>query len=282
MELKKLPPPGGKADAADMIMQGGGPIPNTMIGLARLGLKTAVIAGLGNDMAGQIGREELRSEKVSDRWIITKNRPSDVAAGFVEMGSGRRTIVLHRGMEVKPSDIKTSTLPEAKIIHLDGRDLEACIKLAKWGRKQGALISFDIGSVRNDVSPIFPLVDHLVVADSYALPFTKTRSPRRAIEKLRRHCKGTIVITLGMKGQLAFEDGKYYRQTPFRVDAVDTTGAGDAFHTGYLYALLEGATMQTRLIYGSAVAALKCLKMGARSGLPNKTELIRFLNKVQG
>jgi sugar/nucleoside kinase (ribokinase family) len=198
------------------------------------------------------------------------------------MGSGRRTIVLHRGMEIKPQDIKTSTLPDAKIIHLDGRDLDACIKLAKWGRKQGSLISFDIGSVRNDVSPIFPLVDHLVVADSYALPFTKTRSPRKAIEKLRGQCPGTIVITLGMKGQLAFEDGKFYRQTPFQVGAVDTTGAGDAFHTGYLYALLEGATMQTRLIYGSAVAALKCLKMGARSGLPNKTALIRFLNKVQG
>ncbi len=276
--IEQFPPPGGKVNAVDMCLQGGGPVPNALVGLSRLGLRTALITVVGNDWIGRVGIEELKKEKVDYRYVIIKKASSATAAGFIEQGSGQRTIAFYRKVFLKPTDLKTSRYPIPRLVHLDGRDLEASIKLAKWGKRVGALISFDIGSIRNDVSHIFPLVNHLVVADAYALPFTGAKTIKQAIKRLRRHCPGSIVITEGTQGSTGFEKGEFIYQPAFKVNSVDTTGAGDAFHTGYLFALRQGYDMAARLRFGAAAAALKCTKAGGRAGLPILNRLKRFLN----
>lgn len=279
LTVPAYPPPGGKENASLITVQGGGPVPNCLIGLSRLGVSVGLLAAVGSDLFGKLGLEELRDDRIDISNVLIKSGASDTAAGFIEDGSGRRTIVLHRSAFVRPAEIRTSALPHPRLIHLDGRDLDACIKLARWGRRIGAIVSFDIGSVRNDVSPIFPLVDHLVVADAFALPFTGKRTARSAARELGRICPGTIVITEGIRGALAFEDGRFGRGKAYRIKAVDTTGAGDAFHCGYLYGVLNGFTMAERLKWGAACAALKCTKPGARAGLPRRREIERFLKR---
>jgi sugar/nucleoside kinase (ribokinase family) len=266
-----------KIDATGLAMQGGGPVPNAMIGLARMGFKTALIAAVGSDPIGKLGIDELKKDKVDCRYMIVKKQPSAVATGWVEQGSGRRTMVLGREIFVKPSDLTLSKYLVPRLLHLDGRDMEATMKLARWGKRNGAIVSFDIGSMRNDVSAVFKYVDHLVVADSYAFPFTKTRTARAAVEKLRSWCPGSIVVTEGIKGSTGLEAGRYDYCAAYRVKAVDTTGAGDAFHVGYLYGLLKGLPMAERLKLGAATAALKCLRPGARTGLPTVRQLRAFL-----
>jgi len=272
------PKAGGKIDASDIIIQGGGPVPNALVGLSRLGKRCAVIAAVGNDMAGELSVSELTDEKVDARYVIVKQRPSALAAGMIEAGSGRRTIALHRRISVVPEDLELERYPIPRVIHLDGRDLEAAIALARWGRQQGCAISFDIGSMRNDISPILPLVDHLVVADAYAFPFTGARNAERAIKRLARYCYGTIVVTEGMAGSCGCEDGKLVRQCAYKVTQVDTTGAGDSFHAGYLYGLLLGWDLRRRLKFAAATSALKCTHPGARTGAPTLREVQRFMN----
>lgn len=279
-EIGDYPPAGGKRDATALTIQGGGPVPNVLVGLQRLGYSTALITVVANDLPGQIGIEEISREGVETRFIVRKKTgQSLMAGGFVERGTGRRTIVLYRNIHLRPRDIVTSKLPLPRIVHLDGRDLEACIKLARWGRKVGATICFDIGSVRNDVSPILPLVDHLVVADAFALPFTQSRTARQAVLKLRDHCPGTIVVTEGIRGSLGYEAGQFAHQPAYRVRNVDTTGAGDAYHTGYIHGLLEGRSLEERMELGAAAAALKCTRPGARAGAPTLRELKNFLRR---
>lgn len=271
------PKSGQKIDASSVIIQGGGPVPNALVGMTRLGLTCSVIAAVGNDLTGNLSIEELRRERVDTRHMIIKKEKSAIASGFIESDSGQRTIALYRRIEVKPRDLKTENFPIPQIVHLDGRDLEAGIKLAKWGKKVGALISFDVGSMRNDVSPIFPLVDHLVVADAYALPFTSTSDAKGALAKLSQLCPGEVVITEGIRGSLGFDRQAYYFQPAFRVRNVDTTGAGDSFHAGYLFGVLKGWSMPERLRFGAATSALKCTRPGARTGAPRLTEVMRFL-----
>jgi sugar/nucleoside kinase (ribokinase family) len=278
--IDRFPSPGGKLDAHEMIIQGGGPIPNVMVGLARFGLRTAILTAVGDDYAGEIGLREIAKDHVLSKYVIIKRgQSSDTAIGFVEEKSGRRTIALHRGARVLPRDIDTDRLPIPRVLHLDGRDLPACIKMARWGRKVGAVVTFDIGSIRNDVSPIFPLVDHLIVADSYAYPFTGGHTAQAAIRRLSRHCAGTIVVTEGLAGSTGYENGELTRHRAYKVKNVDTTGAGDAFHTGYIYALLEGRPMDERLRLGAATAALKCTRPGARTGIPTLTQVRNFLKR---
>lgn len=279
MEIPRYPKPGSKLDASRMAIQGGGPAPNCMVGLHRLGLHTDLIAAVGNDLPGALTREQLRREGLSERYLVTKKARSDLAIGFIEQKSGDRTLVLNRTVHVQPRDIVTSKLPIPRVVHLDGRDMSACLKLARWAKRIGALVSFDIGSVRNDVSAIFPLVDHLVVADAFALPYTNSRSIRAACEKLSHECPGTVVVTHGTSGQTAFADGAWYHQCAFRVDTVDTTGAGDAFHVGYLFGLIKHEDLPVCLLLGSAVAALNCTRLGARAGLPTRAQLRSFLKR---
>ncbi len=279
--IDEYPEAGTKIDAVDFHQQGGGPVPSAMIGLARLGCSTAMIAAVGGDPFGELGIKELKDNNVDHtHMIIKKDKASALATGWIERGEegGRRTMVLARDIAVEPSDLDTDSYPIPRAVHLDGRDLEACLRLAEWAKEQGALISFDIGSMRNDVSPIFPLVDHLVVAHDYAFGFTKERSIERAIDALAEHCNGTIVITEGIKGSTGREGGELVRQRAYKVDSVDTTGAGDAFHTGYIYGLLHDMNLQERLRFGAAVAALKCTKPGARTGLPTLSEVEEFIS----
>lgn len=278
--VDNFPTSGKKIDAQSFIMQGGGPVPNVCIGLTRLGYKSALIATVGNDPFGKLMLDELKNENVVTDYMIVKKDPTALASGFIEQGSGDRTLVLSRKIFVKPNDINLSKLPIPKIIHLDGRDMPASLKLAKWAKKNSVIVSFDIGSMRNDVSEVFPYVDHLVVADQYAFGFTKTTRAKQAITKLRDYCSGTIVVTEGIKGSTGLEAGKseYVYQDAFKVENIDTTGAGDAYHTGYLYGLLKGFDLQTRMHYGAAAAAFKCTKPGARTGIPTLNQLKRFIN----
>lgn len=281
------PSAGMKIDARDFFMQGGGPVPNVVIGLSRLGFKTALVAAVGDDPFGRISIDEIKREKVDHRFIIIKKQPSALAAGWIEDGSGRRTMVLSRRIFVRPSDIKTSRYPLPRIVHLDGRDMPATLKLARWARRIGAIVSFDIGSMRNDVSAVFPYVDHLVVANDYAFPFTGAGTARGAIRKLARLCPGTILVTEGIKGSTGrqcYPGGReeYAFQPAYRVRNVDATGAGDCYHTGYLYGLLKGCDLAARMRFGSAAAALKCTKPGARSGIPTEKELLGFLKNNPG
>lgn len=276
-EVDRFPRAGSKIDGCGLTVQGGGPVPNVMIGLRRLGHRTALITAVADDLIGRMGVDELKDEGVDTRFIVFKPGSSDTAVGLIEKGSGRRTMVLNRDIGVAARDVVVSRFPQPKIVHLDGRDMPACLKLARWAKRIGATVCFDIGSVRNDVSEIFPLVDHLVVADAFALPFTGCRTARRAVASLKKLCPGTVVVTEGIRGSIGCEDGGYVRGKAYRVKNVDTTGAGDAFHTGYIYGLLHGCDLTARLKYGAAVAALKCTRMGARAGIPSFRQLQRFL-----
>ena len=258
-------------------MQGGGPVPNVCVGLARLGYNTSLIAPVGNDPFGKLMLDELKTEKIDISNMITKKEPTALAGGWIEAGSGQRTLVLTRNIFVNPNDIKLKELPMVKIIHLDGRDMPATMKLARWAKRNNIIISFDIGSVRNDVSEVFPFVDHLIVADEFAYPFTKTNSVKKALDKLSKICPGTIVITEGIKGSTGFDENGFCIQKANKVKNVDTTGAGDCYHTGYLYGLLNGYDLKQRMEIGSAAAALKCTKAGARTGIPTLRELNKFM-----
>ncbi len=275
--VARLPEPGEKIDALRGAMQGGGPVPNALVGLSRLGLRTAVIGAIGNDPLAEITIAELKKDRVDHRFLVRKSGPSLVAIGMIEPETGRRTIVLNRKLEVRPNDLRTSRYPIPRVVHLDGRDLAACLRLAKWARRVGALVTFDIGSVRANIGEILPLVDHLVVADAFAFPYTGSRKAETAVKKLAALGPRVTVVTEGLAGSVGLQNGVLTRQPAFKAPSVDTTGAGDSFHAGYIYGLLHGMTMPERLRFGAATAALKCGRPGARAGAPTLAQTDRFL-----
>ncbi|SYZ74719.1 putative Uncharacterized sugar kinase YihV [Candidatus Zixiibacteriota bacterium] len=277
-QIGAFPKPGSKIDALDITIQGGGPIPTAMVTLSRLGMKAALLAAVGGDLFGQFVIDQLRREKVDTSHIIIKKKPTAVACGWFEKGSGRRTIALNLKIKISPGDINLARLPHMKMIHLDGRDLNACMKLARYAKKIKIPVVFDIGSIRNDVSPIFPLVDHLVCSSDYALPFTQTKTILDSISRLRRLCPGTIVVTAGIDGSIGYSrhDGLAFARA-YKVKTVDTTGAGDVYHGAYIYGLLKNWPLEKRMQFASAAAALKCTRPGGRLGIPDLKQVKKFM-----
>jgi len=278
MQLKDYPEAGGKADALRTTIQGGGPIPTAMVTLARLGKKPALLAVVGDDIFGKFAVDELTNEKVDTSLVITKKKPSAFAVGWVEKKSGRRSIVLDLNIEISPGDIKLKDLPYVRAVHLDGRYLPACLKLARWAKRKKIPVIMDIGSIRNDVSELLPQVNHLICAEEYALPFTRQKHIKDAIKKLRTKCPGTVVVTSGTKGSLGFDnESGYIRQRAYKIKAVDTTGAGDVYHGAYIFGFLNGWSLKKRMEIASAAAAIKCTRPGGRTAIPTFARVRRFL-----
>lgn len=275
--VEHLPKPGTKVDAVDLTIQGGGPVPNALVAMSRLGLSTAIIAAVGDDSAGRTVVEQLKKEDVEHRLIKVRRLPSATAVGFIEKETGRRTMVLHRQIGVRARDLTTEDYAAPNLLLLDGRDFEASMQLARWGRKVGARIVLEIGSQREDVSSLFPMVDYLVVSDDFAFPFTQTEDAEAAATRLHKVLPGHVVLTSGIRGAWGLEGDARYHQPAFRVKAVDTTGAGDAFLGGFCYGLVKDLSMAECLRLGAAIAALKCTRQGPRTGLPEPDQLQLFL-----
>jgi sulfofructose kinase len=280
MGIDRFPKPGAKIDAVGLTIQGGGPIPTAMVTLARLGMKPGLIAAVGDDLFGEFVVGELKREKVDTSCVIRKKSRTAIASGWVEEGTGQRTIVLNLDINIKPKDIRLGSLPETRIVHLDGRFMPACLKLARWARRKRIPVVFDIGSIRNDVSELIPLTDHLVCAEDFALPFTGAKAPKEAIGRLKKLCPGAVVVTSGIKGSLGFDESTgFVFQKAYRVKAIDTTGAGDTYHGGYIFGMLKDWDLKGRMEFASAVAAMKCTTPGGRTGIPGYRQVIRFIKE---
>ena len=103
------------------------------------------------------------------------------------------------------------------------------------------------------------------------------RIPQQAaLEMICRHTSNTV-ITLGEDGLVWRNAGGSGSLPAFDIRAVDTTGAGDAFHGAFAVCLLEGKSWQETLLYASAAAACSCLKFGARPGMPTRQDVADFM-----
>lgn len=278
------PDRGRKIDgiSGSTVIAGGGPVPTALCTFSKMGGSASLITSFGDDTWGQYAREELDRFGIRhDLCLVRKSCSSALASAWIDASTGDRTIVLDMSprLYITPRDIRTKRLPRAKLIHVDGRHIEADVKLARWGKTIGARIMLDVGSVRNRVDDLFPYLDFLVCADQYALHYCKTRSIEKAAMTFKRIGIPEVVVTSGTAGSIGFDgDGNRATQRAFRVSAVDATGAGDVFHGAYLYGIHRGWDLPKRLKFASAAAALKCRFPGARRGIPSLTQTTRFMN----
>lgn len=283
--MDKHPSVGLKIDGipGSSLVAGGGPVPTACCTFSNFGGKAAVITSLGDDRWGQFAREELESFGVDhSHCIIRKNCRSALAFAWIEIGTGDRTIVLDmdKRLFIKPADIKLNSLPIPKLIHLDGRHVDACAKLARWGQQVGAKIMLDVGSIRNRVDALFPHIDYLICADQFALHYWKTKSIEKAAQEFKKIGIPEVIVTSGIKGSYGIDaEGNECFQRAYKIQAVDVTGAGDVYHGSHLYGLHQGWDIARRMKFAAAAAALKCTKPGARMGIPTYRKALTFMNR---
>ncbi len=264
-----------KIVAEDFLGCGGGPAANAAVTVSKLGFKSAFAGYLGQDIYGEKHYQELLESGVNTSLIIRGTSPTPLSTIIVKP-NGNRALINYKG--------KTRALPcqaidfssvTAKVVLFDGHEPHISLPLLKQLQQQGIPTILDAGSVHEGTVALMNEVDYLVCSEKFAVQFAGNEV--KALARLAQLLK-TVVITLGEKG-LIWQRGQDSGNLPaFKVNAIDTTGAGDAFHGAFAAAIASELTWNEALRYASAAGALCCTKIGARTGIPSKLEHEIFLN----
>jgi sulfofructose kinase len=269
-----------KTELVAFSKQGGGPVPTALVTLARLGANVSYIGKVGDDTEGQFIIKQLKQERVDTTFtIIDKSVQTPEAFIWVDQQTGKKCIALNRTgtVDVQPEEISRNDVVAAKILHLDGREVATSIQAAEWAREEGCLVVLDAGSMRPLMERLLNLVNYPVVSERFIQQFWNSIDPRQAVCKLLDFGVEAAVVTCGNKGCYAAANNEVLHQPAFQVNVVDTTGAGDVFHGAFIYGLIQDWELKRILKFASAVAAIKCTKLGGRAGIPSLEEVENFL-----
>ena len=262
----------------------GGQTATAMVALRRLGLNTAYAGRFGSDTEGQFGLETLKADGVNvDFAEVVADARNQIAFITIDARSGERTIVWDRDdrLAYSPEDAPLEFGPLGRVLHLDAHDPPACERLAKAARETRTIVSADIDNVYEGLPELLPLIDILIGSKEFPRRVTGIVDEREALIELHARFGCAIVgMTVGAAGAVVYCEGEFIESRGFVAPGgcKDTTGAGDAFHGGFLYGFLTGKDLETSLQFANAVAAMKCSALGARTALPTKAELDSFLN----
>ncbi len=258
-----------KMVADSFISCGGGPAANASVQVAKLGLKSAFAGYLGDDLYGDKHSQELIEYGVNVDKVIRGAFPTPLSTILVKP-DGNRTLINYKG-ETKPlpeNAIDFSDL-KAKVILFDGHEPHLSLSLAKQAKREGIPTVLDAGSVHEGTLTLLELVDYPVCSEKFAVQWAGDSDT--ALSRLA-NISPYAVITLGERGLIASQKGNRCSLPAFPITAVDSTGAGDAFHGAFAAAVALGLEWDDILRYASAAGALCCTKAGARLGLPGHQE----------
>ena len=262
----------------------GGQTATAMVALQRLGLKTAYAGRFGSDDAGEFGLASVRDEGVNVEFAeVVRGARNQIAFILIDQRNGERTIIWDRDerLAYKPNEAPTALATRGHVLHLDAHDPLACVRMAQAARVSGTIVSGDIDSVYEGLLELLPLIDILISSRELPHRLTGIADERASLVEMKaRYGCSLVGMTKGKRGAVIYCEGQFLESPAYEVPGGcrDTTGAGDAFHAGFLYGLLRGEEIETSMKLANATAALKCRELGGRTGLPNSAEMDQFLS----
>lgn len=287
IRVPSFPEFGSKARFTEHSLAAGGEVASAMVGLTKLGMRTAYAGRFGDDPEGEFGLRSLIEAGIDvSRAEVISNARTQTAFILIDEASGERTILWHRDEKLAytAGSAPTDAALKGRVLHMTTHDTTSCIEMARTARQNEVVVSIDIDSVTSGVDQLLPLVDVCIASAEFPGKFLGITGMKTALREISTRFGCAITgVTLGSNGSLLFCDGTFIESKALEVPVgcVDTTGAGDAFRTGFLYGMLKGESIEDSSRIANAVAALKCRAPGARSGLPDEQELICFLGATK-
>jgi sulfofructose kinase len=272
-----------KTRLVEHVQAAGGQTATAMVALQRLGMSTAYAGRFGSDSEGQFGLATVRDEGVDVHCAeVVEGASTQIAFIIIDAPSGERTVIWDRDERLAYSaeDAPVELATRGRVLHLDAHDPSADAQMARAARAAATLVSVDVDNIYEGLPELLPLVDILISSKEFPHRLTGITDPSSSLVELKARYGCPITgMTLGTGGALLFYDGVFLESPAMQVPGGcrDTTGAGDAFHAGFLYGLLCGEEIETSLKLANATASLKCRTLGARTSLPTQGELSEFI-----
>jgi ribokinase len=286
MKVERLPSKGETLLGSGYRIDYGGKGSNQAVGCARLGAHVSFVARIGSDAFGTMALNLYRDEKI-DVTHISQTSSTATGVGFiiVEAASGHNCITIDPGANdlLTASDISrcNAAFDSAAVVLTQLETPVAAAEAAMTrGRAQGAVTILNPAPVRPLPDSVLRLVDILTPNQTEARvlagrsPGTSIASEEVARELIKRGVK-QIVMTLGEKGALIVTASSSRHIPALKMEAVDTTGAGDAFNAGLAVALSSGANLEHAVQFAVVTGGLAVTKEGVIPSLPRRDEVLR-------
>ncbi|MEH7346745.1 ribokinase [Bacillus sp. JJ1532] len=250
----------------------GGKGANQAVAAARLGADVHMIGCVGNDSFGKELIQHLSDQGVDVSNVEPVTGSTGTATIIVSNQDNSIIVVPAANEHVTAAFVesKRDTIASSDILILQLEiPLEGVEKAVEIAKENGVKIILNPAPIQELPADLIANVDYL----------TPNEHEYKVLEKAMEEnvLKEKVILTKGSKGVSFYQGGKEVNIPAFRVNVVDTTGAGDSFNGGFAVALSKGLTMDAACKYGNAVAALSTTKLGAQTGMPTENEVKNFM-----
>ncbi|MCK3658110.1 ribokinase [Pasteurellaceae bacterium Pebbles2] len=269
----------GKFVSYDYREVGGGPAATAAVTIAKLGGKADFIGRVGDDFAGKALLSELESYGVNiKKTKVYKNAKSSQSAIFVDK-TGERLICNYPSPDLldETSWLDSINFSQYDIILCDVRWHKGALYCLKKAQELNIISVLDADITPQDILSLAQLSSYVVFSEPGLLKLSEKTNIKQALDCANNLCKGNVYVTLGGDGCGWIENIQRKHHRGFKVNVIDTTGAGDVFHGAFAFALANGYSGDELVEFASAVAALKCESPGGRDGIPSLEQVNIFL-----
>lgn len=258
-------------------------------GLAHLGAKVDFIGKVGTDYYGDFVTEQLSLLGVGTGRVICDNATSTgVTISLTYLGD--RALITYLGCipHLRLEEINTSILRRYNHLHVGSYFLQRALqaglpKLFRQARRAGLTISLDTGHDpdekwgNDELRTLLDLVDIFLPNEEEACAIARAGDTEAALRELAKHAR-LVVVKCGSSGAMTLYDGQIVHSPAFRVDVKDTTGAGDSFNAGFIYArVIQRLSLEEALRFAKACGALSTTDFGGTAAQPTLEQVLAFL-----
>jgi sugar/nucleoside kinase (ribokinase family) len=281
--VEQFPQPDGKVQATGFFVVNGGCAANAAVAIARLGGRASLAGPMGGpageDANGDRVLTALKSEKVDCTFCQRVDGLATALSAIFMDARGDRTIVTYRDERIAattPAD-PDKIVAAADAVLADNRYPAFVEPICAAARRRNLPVILDGDRPTDEDDPLFRIATHVIFSSECLRATTGVADLAAGLERIAHKTDAFIAVSNG-PNDILFREGRKLCQLPvFAIDAVDTLGAGDAFHGGFALALAEGRNEVEAMRFGAAVAGIKCSRIGGSAGAPSRSEVEAFL-----
>jgi sulfofructose kinase len=282
IRLPRFPAFNSKVEFRDSNVLPGGQVASAVVACSKWGLRARYVGKIGDDTFAQLQRDEMDRAGVESHWVVAPNCQSQSSFILIDEPTGERTVLWKRDprLELLPEDIQREWVVRSRLLHVDGHDCAGAACAARWAREAGIPVTADLDNLYPRVEALLENVDYLISSREFPARLSGKQDLRVSLPQLHKRfgCR-VVAATLGEYGVLAWDGSKFHYSPAFDITPVDTTGAGDTFHAGFAYSIIQGWDLAAALEFSNAAASLACLAPGARGGIASISEITAQLQR---
>lgn len=278
--VEGLPTEGGKYVAKRYTEVGGGPAATAAVAAARLGAQVDFIGRVGDDDTGNSLLAELESLGVNTRDTRRYAGAKSSQSAIMVDAQGERIIVNYPSPDLLPDAdwFNEIDFSQWDVVLADVRWHEGARQAFALARQAGVMTVLDGDVTPQDISELVALSDHAAFSEPGLTRLTGINDSVAGLKQAQTLTNGHVYVTRGSEGCDWIKNNTLQHQSGFKVDVVDTTGAGDVFHGALAFSLAGGDAPEEAVRFASGVAALKCTRPGGRVGIPDCDQTRSFLS----